>query len=43
MNFLQEPETSIFEIYVEDFIKTMNKIIDEDWVKELFSRYINGL
>jgi hypothetical protein len=43
MNFLEKPETNIFELYVEDFIKIMDKNIDEDWVKELFDRYINGL
>ncbi|MDR1588434.1 MAG: hypothetical protein LBS57_13355 [Treponema sp.] len=43
MNFLEKPETSIFELYVEDFIKIMDKNIGEDWVKELFDRYIKGL
>jgi hypothetical protein len=38
-----EYEKNIFELYVEDFIKIMDKNIDEDWVKELFDRYIKGL
>jgi hypothetical protein len=43
MNFLKNPEESIFELYIEDFIKTMKKHIDEDWVKELYERYIKDL
>jgi hypothetical protein len=43
MNFLQNPGTNIFELYVEDFINAICKNINEDWVKELFDRYIKGL
>jgi hypothetical protein len=43
MNFLKNPETSIFELYIEDFIKIIDKNINENWTKELFDRYIKGL
>jgi hypothetical protein len=43
MNFLEKPETNIFELYVEDFIKIIEKNINEEWTKELFDRYINGI
>jgi hypothetical protein len=43
MNFLQNPEESIFELYVEDLIKIIKKYINEDWANELFDRYIKGL
>jgi hypothetical protein len=43
MDFLEKPETSIFELYAEDFIRIIGKNINEDWAKELFDRYIKGL
>ncbi|MDR2596378.1 MAG: hypothetical protein LBC76_03545 [Treponema sp.] len=43
MNFLQNPETSIFELYVENIINIIQKYINESWAKELFNRYIKGL
>jgi hypothetical protein len=43
MKYLKKPESSIFEIYVEDLIKVMYKNINEEWVKELFERYIKDL
>ena len=43
MKYLRNPETSIFEIYVEDLIKGIQKYIKEDWAEELFDRYIKGL
>lgn len=43
LNFLLKPETNIFEIYLEDLIKTIVKNVNEDWVKELSDRYIKGL
>jgi hypothetical protein len=43
MKYLLNPEISIFEIYVEDIIKIIQKYINEDWTKELFDRYIKGL
>ena len=43
MEFLKNPEESIFELYIEEFIKTIKKYITEDWANELFDRYIEGL
>jgi hypothetical protein len=43
MNFLKKPQESIFEIYVEDIIKIIQKYINENWPNELFDRYIKGL
>jgi hypothetical protein len=43
MDFLPNPETSFFEIYVEDLIKNIYKNIKEDWTNELVDRYIKGL
>ena len=43
MDFLPNPETSFFEIYVEDLIKSIHKNIKEEWTEELVDRYIKGL
>jgi hypothetical protein len=43
MKYLQNPESSILEVYVEDLIKILYKRINEEWVKELLERYIMGL
>ena len=43
MDFLKNPEESIFELHLEDFIKTIKEKINEDWANELFHRYIEGL
>jgi hypothetical protein len=43
MNFLKNPETSLFELHIEDIIKSIKKHINEHWSNDLFDRYINGL
>ena len=43
MNFLKNPETHIFELHLEELIKTIQKNVNEEWAKELFERYVNGL
>jgi hypothetical protein len=43
MLFLQDPEESIFEIYVEDLIKAIRRNVNKDWANELYDRYIRGL
>jgi hypothetical protein len=43
MQFMQNSETSIFELHIEDFIKIMQKHVNEDWIEELHERYIKGL
>ena len=43
MEFLQNPEESIFELHLEDFINCIKKYITEPWANELFHRYIEGL
>ncbi|MDR2132236.1 MAG: hypothetical protein LBP30_02695 [Clostridiales Family XIII bacterium] len=41
--FLQDPEKSVFEIYVEDLIRAIQKNVNKDWTNELCDRYIKGL
>jgi hypothetical protein len=43
MEYLENPETNIFEIYLEDIIKIIHKNIEEEWTEELYDRYIKGL
>jgi len=42
--FLNNPEESIFVLFVEDLIKTIKKeYVDNPWANELYNRYIKGL
>jgi hypothetical protein len=43
MNFLKNPQESIFELYLEDFVEAIKKYVIEPWADELFYRYIEGL